>query len=202
MKSSIRTIFSYTLLLTGINSVVEARNGLPSIDRIRKKVENTVNSQTDNFKDILTKAGISGNVISGHHILRGDQAAAAKELSLADIEKSLNDLYWSNQKEFADALLHETQQSESQAMVMLRQKIKEKYSAVKTPLIAYAQDLANEEKQLDDLFQAWLRLSNTSTMKTNDKKQYMKKHKEIYERHTHLKQTLENLIKITNILIA
>jgi cell division protein FtsX len=95
------------------------------------------------------------------------------------------------------------QQSETHAMVMLRQKIKEKYSAVKTPsIIIYAQDLANEEKQLDDLFQELLRLSNTSNMNAVDKKHHMKKLKEMYDRHTILKRTRENLIKATNLLIA
>jgi hypothetical protein len=202
VEAFIRTGLSYMLLIICTLTTLDARNLLPSIDRIRKKVENTVNTQSDNFRDILAKAGITNNVVSGHHILRGEQISATKELSLADVEKALNDLYWSNQKEFVDALTQQMKQSEAQAMILLKQKIKEKYSTEKTPIIFYAQTLANEEKQLDDLFQAWLRLSNTSNMVTKDKKQHIKKLKQLYERHTQLKQTLENLIKTTNALIS
>ncbi|MFA6262870.1 MAG: hypothetical protein WCW33_04885 [Candidatus Babeliales bacterium] len=200
MKTKI--LFCYIGFIAYVSVPLDARHLLPSIDRIRKKVENTVTTQSDNFKDILAKAGITNNVVSGHHILRGEQISAVKELSLTDVEKALNDLYWSSQKEFVDALTQQMKQSEVQAMILLKQKIKEKYSTEKTPIIVYAQTLANEEKQLDDLFQAWLRLSNTSNMVTKDKKQHVKKLKELYERHTQLKQTLESLIKTTNALIS
>jgi hypothetical protein len=197
-----KILFFYIGFIAYAGVPLDARNLLPSIDRIRKKVENTVNTQSDNFRDILAKAGITNNVVSGHHTLYGAQTSATKELSLDDIEKALNDLYWSKQKDFVDALIQQTKQSEAQAMILLKQKIKEKYSTEKTPIIIYAQTLANEEKQLDDLFQVWLRLSNTSHMVAKDKKQHIKKLKELYERHTQLKQTLENLIKTTNALIS
>jgi hypothetical protein len=185
-----------------IHTVLATHSILPSIDRIRKKVEKSVSTNTNNFKTILAKAGITNNVVSGHHVLCGDKGPETKELNLADIEKAFDELYWSNQKEFVIELSYRTKQNDSQAIVHLKQKIKEKYSTVKTPLITYAQNLAHEEQQLDSLFQTWLRLSNTSAINTNDKKHYIKKLKELYERHTQLKQTLEELIKITNTLIA
>ena len=202
LAKTLRTNGIIIVFLCIMCTTLDAGSLLPSIDRIRKKVENTVNTQTSNFKNILTQAGINDNIIRGPILLQGEQANKIKELNLQDIEKAFNDLYWSNQKQFVDKLAQQMKQSEVQAALLLKQKVREKYTALKTPILTYAQDLANEEKQLDDLFQAWLRLSNTSSMNIVNKALHIKKLKALYDRHVILKQTLENLTKITNTLLA
>jgi phage gp16-like protein len=159
--------------------------------------------KTSNFKEILARAGIAGNVVSGHCLLQGEQPgdSSPKEMTPRDIEKALDALYWSTQKQFIDELTTSKKQSEVQAMLLLKYKVKEKYGATKTPFLIFAQDLAAEEQQLKDLLTTLLRVSNTSKMSARDKSNHISLLKKLYDQRQQQAHNLENLIQITNTLL-
>ncbi|MFA5306461.1 MAG: hypothetical protein WC365_03350 [Candidatus Babeliales bacterium] len=197
-------LFFVIFMLVGIaSSHLDAKNLLSSTERIRKKVDAIMTEKTSNFKEVLSRAGISGNVVSGHCLLQGEQTgqSAPKEITLTDIEKELDVLYWSKQKQFIDELTLSKKQSDMQAMLLLKQKIKEKYGAAKTPLLLFAQDLATEEQQLKDLLNNLLRISNTSKMSTRNKTNHVSLLKKLYDQRQQQTLTLENLIQIFNTLL-
>lgn len=182
---------------------LDAKNLLTSTERIRKKVDSIMTEKTSNFKEVLARAGIAGNVVSGHCLLQGEQYgdASPKEMTPRDIEKALDGLYWSNHKQFIDELLASKKQSEVQAMLLLKHKIKEKYGAAKTPLLIFAQDLAAEEQHLKDLLTTLLRVSNTSKMNALDKKNHISLLKKLYDQRQQQSHNLQDLIQITNTLL-
>ena len=180
-----------------------AKNLLPSTERIRKKVDTIMAEKTSNFKEVLSRAGIAGNVVSGHCVLQGEQSgqSAPKEMTLTDIEKALEALYWSTQKQFIDELTASKKQSEAQAMLLLKHKVKEKYGAAKAPFLIFAQDLAIEEQQLKDMLNTLLRVSNTSKMSAPVKTNHISLLKKLYDQRQQQAHNLENLIQITNTLL-
>jgi len=182
---------------------MDAKNLLASTERIRKNVDSIMAEKKSNFKSVLARAGIAGNVVSGRCLLQGEQSeqSSPKEMAPRDIEKVLDALYWSTQKQFIDELSANKKQSEVQAMLLLKHKIKEKYGTAKNPFLLFAQDLATEEQQLKDLLTTLLRVSNTSKMNARDKTNHNSLLKKLYDQRQQQAYNLENLIQITNTLL-
>ena len=100
-----------------------------------------------------------------------------------------------------DELTASKKQSEAQAMLLLKHKVKEKYGAAKAPFLIFAQDLAIEEQQLKDMLNTLLRVSNTSKMSAPVKTNHISLLKKLYDQRQQQAHNLENLIQITNTLL-
>lgn len=169
---------------------------MPSLDRLKGKVEKALNGPKTSFKDFLekTKNSIGSKIfINGQEIesltLEAQEKAFATEIK--EIEAILAPIYWCKQDAFAKEL--------SQAkdiLSLLKEKFKEKYPVGTSPLMTFAKDIAQENETLE-LVKNKITKSMPSVKKF---KEIEKKYTELAQKIVLYSQTINSLIKTTNSL--
>lgn len=193
-----------TLLLSIQMPLCYAKTSLsmPSLDRIRKRVDEIVqNGKSLTLKDVIKDGKITtGKNTQSSQILTGSDNTEKNEL--ADVEKKLKELYWSQQGDFIDVLASLMKESEAKAAIALKDKMSERYPAVKGRLMTYAKDLASEEQQLSGMITTVLRQSGSGGSKFSGKQEDKGKTRELFEQHDRQIKALRRLIDITNTLLG
>lgn len=156
MKKLLQRTTLFALFFFGLySSVADGKHLLQSIKRLKNKVKKALERGTKaSFKDAFTRARVEqekeGNIL-------GSVAMRVGEVSLTDnsspdfqtISDKLEQLYWVDQLRFFKTLEQESKRSKVKAFMMLKEKILEKYGHKKTPLVAFAAALDNEQKALE-----------------------------------------------------
>ncbi len=121
---------------------------MPSLERLKSKVESAVNGPKTSFKEFLEKTQNIGSkiFINGRDVasLNADAERKSFENEIKEINAIFNNLYWCKQESFAKEL------SQAQNILnLLKEKFKEKYPNIKSPLMTFAKDLAQEGEALE-----------------------------------------------------
>jgi|WetSurMetagenome_2_1015567.scaffolds.fasta_scaffold113170_3 hypothetical protein len=198
----VRSIVGITIIFMLLGTV-DAKNCLSSLKNVRDRIDNALqNGKTVSFKKLLAaEAGdAKGLLVQGHQVFKA--STDGKQENINDAEQRLNNLFWSNQQELIEIIADRMPQSRDQAAQLLKNKIKERCSSCKAPLIAFAQELAREEQQLSEFFTSLLRLSEAKNTYVGDKESYVKRLKGMFDRHTTMTKSLQQLIGIANSLLV
>src|SRR3990172_12491531 len=126
-----KNIVTSLIVCTTLGATLSARGLMPSIDRIKKKVDAALESGTQQaFKELL--AGAHNGIIT---LDKNQEASTPKNLAAA--EKQLADLYWAHQDALITQLDTTSKQSHTDAAHLLKAKIKEKYTHTNVPLVTF-----------------------------------------------------------------
>ena len=158
---------------------------IPALDRVRKKVDQVLQEgSTGSFQDgikTIAELGMQN---------QQDPLQAAEQI--------IGALHWSKQHDVVASLLNAKKESVMQAAHFLKDIIKIKCAESKMPLIAFAQEIADEERKLKEvlnlLFKA-MSIRKPSDVDANNKI------KILFDQHTTLSQNLQKLIGATNVLL-
>ncbi len=166
---------------------------MPSLDRVRKKVDGAVNDVKGlPLKELLKNQSASTMV---NKIITQDGVCDQKPSGLEDVERAIGSLYWVRQHEWVTALGRTKEQSSHQAAQQIKDKIKERYASEKMPLVAYAHALAAEEQRLNEIITMLLKCTACKGPQDAEKL------KKLFDEHTRCMQTLQQLTAITNALL-
>jgi hypothetical protein len=191
------TIFGGILLLTqNLNS----KSMMPSLERLKSKVEGALNGPKSSLKDFLEKTKNIGSkiFINGRSVesLNAEAEVKSFENEIKEIGAILGNLYWCKQEKFAKEVT-QTQNIQAQNILsLLKEKFKEKYPNTKSPLMVFAKDLMQENESLD-VVKAKIQKSITSVKKF---KKLEQKYLEIAQEVLKYTETLNDIIKATDSL--
>ncbi len=186
-----------------LSGVLNAKNCLSSLKNVRDRIDNALQTGTAvSFKKLLAaEVGNSKNwLVQGHQVFKA--SVDGKQENISDAERRLNGLFWSNQQEFIAMVADKMPHARNEAAQLMKDKIKEHCGGCKAPLITFAYELAGEEQQLNEFFTSLLRLAEAKNSYVGDKESYTKRLKDMFERHTTMTKSLQQLIGIANSLLV
>lgn len=185
------------------NQNLSSKHLMPSLDRLKSKVENALNGPKTSFKEFLEKTQNIGSkiFINGRDVeaLNAEAEKKSFENEIKEIDAIFNNLYWCKQEVFAKQLIEsqKTQNGDSSNILnLLKEKFKEKYPNVKSPLMTFAKDLMQESEAL-----------TTTKNKLEKAMSQVKKFKDLEKKYIAFAQnvvtyseTLNNIIKASDSL--
>lgn len=191
------TIFgSILFLVPNLNS----KSMMPSLERLKNKVDGALQGPKVSLKDFLEKTKNIGSkiFINGRSAesLNSEAEAKSFENEIKEIGAILDNLYWCKQEKFAQELT-KTQSTQAQNILsLLKEKFKEKYSNIKSPLMVFAKDLMQENESLE-VVKAKIQKSIIPVKKF---KKLEQKYLELAQDVLKYTETLNNIIKATDSL--
>jgi hypothetical protein len=130
-------------------SGIDAKSFIPGLERLKSKVEKAANGPKTSLKDILEKTKNFGSkvFINGKDIndIRAEEDRKEFLSQIKEIESDLKYLYWGKQNKFAEELT-----LAQDKLLVLKNRLREVYQNVKSPLMTFAKDLAEESEKLDE----------------------------------------------------
>lgn len=186
------TIFGGILLLApNLNS----KSMMPSLERLKSKVEGALNGPKSSLKDFLEKTKNIGSkiFINGRSVesLNAEAEIKSFENEIKEINAILNNLYWCKQEKFGVELA-----LSQNILLVLKEKFKEKYPNIKSPLMVFAKDLTQENESLE-MIKSKIQKSITPVKKL---KKLEQKYLELAQEVLKYTETLNNIIKATDSL--
>jgi len=116
------------------------------------------------------------------------------------VAKQMNDLYWCNKPAVLEELIKLSTVSRVQAQEWLKLKILEKCTGG-TPILEFAQQLADEDRQVQKLFVTLLKLTEAKTKSMSGNREFAEKLKELYQRHLTLQKISQQWVALVNGLL-
>ena len=146
---------------------VVSKNVMPSLKRLRDKVEKALDSADDNYQSfqvLMQQAQVLED--SPHKALRVVGADKAKSdcQKLRDISQDLKNLYWSHKQAIMIKLSDVFAQHKGSALSMLIEIVEQQYHEKKAPMIAFAVAL---EKELEELARCREQLNTLLSVRSN-----------------------------------
>ncbi|QQR48852.1 hypothetical protein IPF37_04805 [bacterium] len=149
-----KKIFLAALVFVSVGAHVNALDDLmPSLRRVRNKVEDALKQPGQSFKDILKNVKTDEN---GKQILTAGvvtaQGIEEKHDAVVRLNAAVNkyrSLFWAHNNNFFDALKTSAAQSREAGLSILAEYIMRSFSEEKAPLISFAAQLKEEETILD-----------------------------------------------------
>ena len=186
------TIFgSILFLVPNLNS----KSMMPSLERLKSKVEGALNGPKSSLKDFLEKTKNIGSkiFINGRSAesLNAEAEVKSFENEIKEIDAILGNLYWCKQKSFAKELT-----LSQNILSLLKEKFKEKYPNIKSPLMVFAKDLTQENESLE-VVKAKIQKSITTVKKF---KKLEQKYLDLAQEVLKYTETLNDIIKATDSL--
>lgn len=186
-----------TLVLT---QNLSPKHMMPSLDRLKNKVEGALQGPKVSLKEFLEKTKNIGSkiFINGRSVesLNADAELKSFENEIKEIDAILVNLYWCKQETFAKELTTPQNVQAQNILCLLKEKFKEKYPNVKSPLMTFAKDLAQENETLN-IVKAKFQKSITPVKKFKElENKYLKLAQDI----TKYSETLDAIIKTTDSL--
>ncbi|MFH1254008.1 MAG: hypothetical protein V1646_01095 [bacterium] len=191
------TIVVSTLVLT---PNLSPKHMMPSLERLKNKVEGALQGPKVSLKEFLEKTKNVGSkiFINGRSVESLNTEAELKsfENEIKEIDAILANLYWCKQEIFAKELTAPENVLAQNILSLLKEKFKEKYPNVKSPLMTFAKDLAQENETLD-VVKGKLQKSMLPVKKF---KEFEKKYLELAQDIVKYSETLNDIIKATDSL--
>jgi len=168
---------------------------MPSLERLKSKVEGALNGPKSSLKDFLEKTKNIGSkiFINGRSAesLNAEAEVKSFENEIKEIDAILGNLYWCKQKSFAKELT-----LSQNILSLLKEKFKEKYPNIKSPLMVFAKDLTQENESLE-VVKAKIQKSITTVKKF---KKLEQKYLDLAQEVLKYTETLNDIIKATDSL--
>jgi hypothetical protein len=191
------TIVASTIALT---PNLSPKHMMPSLERLKNKVEGALQGPKVSLKDFLEKTKNVGSkiFINGRSVesLNADAEMKSLESENKEIDAILVNLYWCKQETFAKELTAPENLQAQNSLSLLKEKFKEKYSNVKSPLMTFAKDLTQENEALE-VVKAKLQKSMPIVKKF---KELEKKYLELAQDIVKYSETLNDIIKVMDSL--
>jgi hypothetical protein len=198
-KIAVFAIISHSMM-------INAKISIPSIERVHKKVEAAKESALS-LRDLIKNGDTKHLIVNPEHGVIATNGIINKSITetaeqkLDDAEKTLNALYWSNQTDVITRLNTTTESSEYEAAKELKVLIKEKYPQTRSILVSFAQELEHEEDVIKGFATTLLKLSEAKNSALANKDVFLKRLKELYNKHNMLSENLQKLTTLTNKLL-
>lgn len=141
-------VLSVSLLIVHVNAF--SKNAMPSLKRLREKVEKALDSgSTQPFKELIEHAQKRDGGTSPVVRIGGTNTPKSDREKLQDIAEHVHNLYWSNHDTVMTALHDAVVHKKGDALSMLVEMVEQRYSEKSAPLVAFAADLEKEIAVLD-----------------------------------------------------
>ncbi len=184
---------AYFIFLLFFVSAAHTKSFIPGLSKLKSKVEKATNGPKTSLKDVLEKTKNFGSkvFINGKNIDEIRAEAERKEFlsQIKEIEADLKYLYWSRQNKFAEDLT-----LAQDKLLVLKNRLREVYQNVKSPLMAFAKDLAEESEKLDQTKEK-IQKSLTAVKRQSDLVMKYQSLDETVEKYT---ATLNMIINVTD----
>lgn len=185
------TMVGFVLVACVLQNGVLAKAFIPSLDRMRKKVDAALEQPTKKIQEVMqmpaTQLSKLGVCITSQQ---------SPEAFFETVEKQLEGLYWARQKELIERLKTLMGSSHNAAAIALRDAIKGKYPNNGSPLVTFAKALNSEKDALKEVSEA---LAKGLTLVTNPV--LLGKHRELTEKCIGYNEHLKKLENATNTLL-
>ncbi len=187
MKKTVCTLFTLTIVfgLMIILIPLQAKKCMPTLDRLRKKVDQTLDQRTSTNRSTVQELLHASVPVSSN----------SSDSKVVSVICQLASLYWANQIDFVKALQETKTQSAKQALVLLRDKLLTTFSEEKLPLITFAHEL---KKELETIQQNTTILFSCINKKSTDAQSPETSVQEGFEKITQLKNNLALLMNLVN----
>lgn len=177
---------------------LNSKHVMPSLERLKNKVEGALQGPKISLKEFLEKTKNVGSkiFINGRSVeaLNAEAELKSFEDEIKEIDATLVNLYWCKQETFAKELASPENIESQNSLRLLKEKFKEKYPNVKSPLMTFAKDLAQENETLE-IIKTKIQKSMTPVKKF---KEIEKKYLELAENMVKYSETLNDIIKVTD----
>ncbi|MBY0352854.1 hypothetical protein K2W90_00640 [Candidatus Babeliales bacterium] len=149
-----KSVVSAVLLTFSMCSHVSAKDSImPSLRRVRDKVEEALRHPVQSFRDILKNSTVDEHgkqvITSGVVTASGIQPLQGADARLHVAMGKYRMVYWANNKDFFNRLKNSAAQSRAQALDLLEDCLTRKFAEERAPLISFAAQLKEEETILD-----------------------------------------------------
>lgn len=179
---------------------LNSKHVMPSLERLKNKVERALQGPKVSLKEFLEKTKNVGSkiFINGRSVeaLNAESELKSFEDEIKEIDATLVNLYWCKQENFAKKLTSPENVETQNCLKLLKEKFKEKYPNIKSPLMTFAKDLAQENETLE-IIKTKIQKSMTFVKKF---KEIEKKYIELAENMIKFSETLNDIIKVTDSL--
>jgi len=136
---------------------------MPGLKKMRDKLDKALESAPAvTFKDLVqaqnSAAGQALHISPSGARFVGLAHSYRGDARIKNVQEKIKTLYWSMQHDVILSIKQEEQANKNQAMTTIKDAVSKKYTGLKAPILLFAQDLAQEEKNLKELDQELTKL--------------------------------------------